>query len=72
MKDLDVRLLAAHARDDTPTLVTLYDEAAQGSVDATARGFYLTHAYVFALELGHTDASRLRAQLIEMGREIPL
>lgn len=72
MKDLDVRLLAAHAREDTPALVALYDEAAQGTQDATARGFYLTHAYVFALELGHADAARLRAQLIEMGRETPL
>jgi hypothetical protein len=35
-------------------------------------GFYLTHAYVFALELNHPQASELRQRLIDAGREEPL
>ena len=72
MKSLDARLLDAHERDDKGALVALYAEAARAANEDTARGFFLTHAYVFALELGHPDAPSLRQQLIEMGRETPL
>ena len=72
MSDLDARLVAAHAANDTDALVTLYREAADKADTDTARGFYLTHAHVFALELGHPDTARLRAALIAMGREAPL
>jgi len=58
MSDLDQRLLSAHAAGDYPALVSLYREAAEASTDADAAGFYLTHAYVFALELGHADAPK--------------
>ena len=40
---------------------------AADSADAT--GFFLTHAYVYALETAHPAAGDLRAQLIAMGRE---
>ncbi len=69
MSSLDARLLQAHARDDRPALVTLYREAADGANDADAQGFYLTHAYIFALELGHPDAKTLHARLKQAGRE---
>lgn len=69
MSDLEARLLKAHARDDRPALVTLYREAADTARDAEAEGFYLTHAYIFALELGHEVAKALHARLKEMGRE---
>lgn len=69
MNGLDARLLEAHARDDHPALVTLYSEAADTARDADAIGFYLTHAYIFALELGHPDAASLHARLKETGRE---
>ncbi|WP_415403160.1 hypothetical protein [Tateyamaria sp. SN3-11] len=72
MSDLDTRLLAAHAADDTAALIALYREAAGAATDDTARAFYLTHAHVFALECGHPDAGELRAALIAMGREAPL
>ncbi len=72
MNDLDARLLAAHAADDRPALVALYTEAADhASDDETAVGFFLTHAFVFALELGDPRAEPLRARLIAMGRELP-
>ncbi len=66
---LDARLLAAHAANDRAALITLYAEAAVAADSAEARGFYLTHAYVFALEAGDTRAEGLKAELIAMGRE---
>ncbi|WP_299282163.1 hypothetical protein [uncultured Tateyamaria sp.] len=72
MRDLDAALLAAHATGDTQALVTLYRTAADQTPDRAARAFYLTHAHVFALELGHPDTAHLRAALIDMGCESPL
>lgn len=68
MSDLDARLLEAHARDDRVALVALYSEAADAANTDEARGFYLTHAFVFALESGAPEAPALRARLQEMGR----
>lgn len=72
MTDLDARLLAAHENNDLRALVDLYRAAADQAKTETARAFYLTHAHVFALELGHPDTEILRAALIAMGRETPL
>ena len=72
MKDLEARLLAAHAREDRSALVDLYAEAADNAPSEDAAGFYLTHAYVFALEMGHARAPALRARLVAMGREVQL
>jgi hypothetical protein len=68
MTDLDAQLLAAHTSGDKPALVTLYAAAADqaGSVDAAC--FYLTHAYIFALDLGHVDTAHLYARLAEHDR----
>ncbi len=69
---LDQRLLAAHARGDHGTLVALYTEAADTAEDAgriDAACFYLTHAYVFALQEGVPAAARLHARLKAHGRE---
>ncbi|MEM9850524.1 MAG: hypothetical protein AAF761_00855 [Pseudomonadota bacterium] len=66
---LNARLLAAHAAGDARTLVALYRQAGDDATDDTARGFYLTHAYVFALEAGLPEAAVLHARLVAMGRE---
>ena len=66
---LDERLLAAHERSDLESLTTLYSEAAEAAEDLEARCFYLTHAYVFALEIGDDRAKELRARLVGYGRE---
>jgi phenylpropionate dioxygenase-like ring-hydroxylating dioxygenase large terminal subunit len=47
---LDTALLDAHARGDRAALIALYADAADAAMDPTARAFYLTHAYVFALK----------------------
>ena len=69
MKDLEQRLLAAHAAHDQQALITLYEEAANTSSGDEAVGFYLTHAYVFALELGDPHALHLHERLRKLGRE---
>ncbi len=72
MSDLDARLLAAHAAGDRAQLIKLYTEAADQTADPEACSFYLTHAYVFALEAGSDLAPPLRARLVAMGRETAL
>ncbi|MFD2856379.1 hypothetical protein [Seohaeicola zhoushanensis] len=69
MSDLNDRLLAAHEAGDRAALVALYTEAAEASADPDAAGFFLTHAYVWALELGHPAVATLRARLRAQGRE---
>lgn len=69
MNDLEARLLSAHAARDHRALVDLYREAAETANDAEAAGFYLTHAYVFALEQNHPATPDLRARLVAEGRE---
>jgi hypothetical protein len=68
MTPLDERLLEAHERDDKPALVALYSEAAEAANSEEAQGFYLTHAYVFALDIGAAEAPALRQRLKDMGR----
>lgn len=73
MSDLEDRLLAAHAAGDAAVLSRLYTEAAddkerQGDLDAAC--FYLTHAYVFALDAGLPTAGVLNKRLVEYGRDI--
>lgn len=70
--DLDARLLTAHRARDKAGLVRLYTEAAdrreaEGNIDAAC--FYLTHAYVFALDTGRAEAAHLHQRLKDKGRE---
>lgn len=69
---LDARLIAAHEEGDLPLLVKLYAEAARtseeaGNIDAAC--FYLTHAYVFALQTDDPRAPEFHARLKARGRE---
>lgn len=69
MSALDQRLLAAHEAGDHMALVGLYTLAADAADDLEASCFYLTHAYIFALEQNHPDAETLRGRLARHGRE---
>lgn len=69
---LHAALLAAHDADDRAALIRLYTQAAEGAEDTDAACFFLTQAYVFALEPGAPEARDLRARLIAQGREAPL
>ena len=61
--DLDTLLLAAHDKGDKSSLVSLYAKAADQAASVDAACFYLTHAYIFALEIGHADTADLYARL---------
>ena len=65
-------MLAAHESEDRKALIRLYTQAADAASDVDASCFFLTHAYVFALEIGAAEAPALRARLIAYGREAPL
>lgn len=70
--ELDAALIAADEAGDGPRLVALYAQAADGAEaagDIDAACFYLTHAYVFALQAGDARASELHARLQARGRE---
>jgi hypothetical protein len=70
-ESLDRQLLEAHARADTESLIRLYVEAsehAEARQQEEAAGFYLTHAFVFALEAGVPEAADLNRRLAEQGR----
>jgi hypothetical protein len=66
---LDAKMIAAHEARDTRALIRLYTEAADTANDLDASCFYLTHAYVFALEAGAPEAPRLHERLKVHGRE---
>ena len=70
MNPLDAALLEAHAGGDLPKLVVLYRQAAE-TTDLNARAFFLTQAYIFALDCGADAAAELRAALVALGREVP-
>ncbi|MEQ8257142.1 MAG: hypothetical protein RH980_13940, partial [Roseovarius confluentis] len=61
---LDNAMIAAHEAHDSSALIQLYTKAADTANDLDASCFYLTHAYVFALEAGAPDARRLHARLV--------
>jgi len=69
---LDRQLLAAHASGDLAELSRLYGEAADWASaqnDPVGASFYLTHAYVFALQKGLPSAAEFHQRLKSMGRE---
>lgn len=69
MSDLDAQLLDAHAAGDRRALVRLYQQAADAAETVDAACFFLTHAYVYALENAHADCGHIRARLVAEGRE---
>ncbi|MEM8579060.1 MAG: hypothetical protein AAGF60_14520 [Pseudomonadota bacterium] len=66
---LEQRLAAAHAAGDAIALIEVYTEAAEAAPDVDTACFFLTHAYVFALEAGDARAELLRTRLAAHGRE---
>lgn len=65
---LNRSILAAHERGDAAALVALYEDAAQQASTVDERAFFLTHALIFALEIGAPEAAALSQQLRRMGR----
>lgn len=71
MTPLDQALIAAHSAQDSRALVRLYQLAGKSALpaDETRGCFYLTHAYVYALEAGLPEAEILHSTLRSYGRE---
>ncbi len=67
--DLNARLLAAHEAGDSLALIGLYTEASDSAATSQAKAFFLTHAYVYALERGDRRAIDLKAALADLGAE---
>lgn len=68
---LQRRLLAAHDVGDRLELSRLYAAAGDMADEAGDRdraAFFLTHAWIFALEAGSATAERLHARLRDWGR----
>lgn len=65
---LDQQLLQAHAVRDRAALVRLYTAAADQAADLDAACFYLTHAYVYALEINAPAVPDLLSRLRAEGR----
>ncbi|MEM9138748.1 MAG: hypothetical protein AAGB15_02870 [Pseudomonadota bacterium] len=69
---LEAAILAAHEAEDREALARLYGRAADlaeadGDIDACC--FFLTYAYVFALQADTPEAPSLHARLMAYGRE---
>lgn len=69
MSDLDAAMISAHEAHDQAALVRLYTRAADEANNLDAACFYLTHAYIFALEAGAHETAELHARLVAHGRE---
>lgn len=67
--ELDAALLRAHETENLPALIQLYTAAADAEPNVDAACFYLTHAYVFALQADAPDRVALNARLVAHGRE---
>lgn len=68
MNRLHAALLNAHKSGDGRAMVALYTEAADDAEDVDEEMFFLTHAYIFALECGDPSGAVLRARLEAAGR----
>ena len=70
--DVDAEIIDAHRCGDNVALVTFYAHAAdraEADGDRDAADFFLTHAYVYALEAGDKRVGDLHASLKARGRE---
>jgi len=67
--NLEAELLQAHRVGDKHALVELYTLAADQAAHVDAACFYLTHAYIFALDADDPRKTALHARLVAEGRE---
>ena len=69
--ELDAQLLDAHASKDAAKIALHYGRAAdqaERKENTDQACFFLTHAWVFALEAGDPAADKYRARLAAFGR----
>jgi hypothetical protein len=69
--ELEATLLEAHARGDCEALSRLYAQAshlAEAAGESDRAGFFLTQAWVFALDAGLEEARAFERRLRALGR----
>jgi hypothetical protein len=66
----DAALRQAAKSGDWSEVIALYVEAAEAAAEARGAAFYLTHAYVHALEAGDPVAAVLKRRLVALGAEV--
>ena len=62
-------IIKAHNEGDNWNLVSLYTQAANKANSPDLKSFFLTQAYVFALEQDHPAQWRLKSRLVAFGHE---
>ncbi|MEM6728586.1 MAG: hypothetical protein AAF618_08815 [Pseudomonadota bacterium] len=65
---LHANILDAHGAGAHGRMVALYTAAADAAESVDEEMFFLTHAYIFALETGDARAPALRQRLSDEGR----
>ena len=71
-KDINKRILKAHQQKDRKYLALIYERYGRSQLEKNnidAGCFFLTHAYIFALEEGLNCATRIHKALKNYGRE---
>lgn len=68
---LDQAMAKARLTGDWSQVIALYTQAADTAPDAQATAFYLTHAYVHALEAAAPEAPALHTRLTALGADTP-
>lgn len=66
----EAALRDARQTGDWSTVISMYVEAAEGHGEGNSEAFYLTHAYIHALEAGDVRADHLKARLVTLGAEV--
>ncbi|MCY3982548.1 MAG: hypothetical protein OXE85_01375 [Roseovarius sp.] len=69
-EELNSKILAAHCEKDIHSLIRLYIEASKTTGNHDEECFFLTNAYICALETGSSETKFLHDQLRKYGREI--
>ncbi|MEM7302365.1 MAG: hypothetical protein AAF468_14880 [Pseudomonadota bacterium] len=72
-KELEDQILDCHARNDAAGLIDAYCKASDGLFDLAQdeeAWFFVTQAYVFALEASDPRANSLQDRLKRAGREM--
>lgn len=66
--NLNADILAAHAAQDKVALVGLYAQASERVTNQSECAFFLTQAYIFALDAGDKRAKGFAKRLSDLGR----
>ena len=62
-------IIKAHNEGDNWKLISLYTQASNSANSTDLESFFLTQAYVLALEQNHPAQRQLKSRLVAFGRE---